>query len=186
MSGTSTWGRKESWIWPPRGFYYTYGAIFLACVLWAFFIYLRFEFGLTPLQRYYLPYTIRTWTSGWRSPTDQYQLVYVVGPHKQARLALDPDLEAGMTAEANGHSLPVKLSAAAQAAGYTTLFREGPRRYQNRGLRLFLRRWIYGDTDIVNYFRAPVFFGLLALGIQLPFSLCKDIARRKQFAMDDV
>ena len=67
MSSIPTWGRKESWIWPPRGFYYTYGAIFITCVLCAFFVYLRFEFGLSPLQRYYLPYTIRTWTSGWRA-----------------------------------------------------------------------------------------------------------------------
>jgi hypothetical protein len=80
----------------------------------------------------------------------------------------------------NGHSLPVKLSATAQAAGYTTLFREAPRHYENQGLRLFLRRWIYGETDIVNYFRAPMLFGLLAVAIQLPFSLRKDIARRKQ------
>ena len=66
MPATQTWGRKESWIWPPRGFYYTYGAIFIAIVLCAFFLYLRFEFGISPLQRYYLPYSIRAWASGWR------------------------------------------------------------------------------------------------------------------------
>ena len=32
MPATRTWGRKESWIWPRHGFYYTYGAIFLRIV----------------------------------------------------------------------------------------------------------------------------------------------------------
>jgi hypothetical protein len=180
MSSTLTWGRKESWIWPPRGFYYTYGAIFLAGILCALFVYLRFEFGLSPLQRYYLPYSIRTWTSGWRAPTGQYQLLYIAGSHRPTRVALDSDVEAGTTAQMNGRPLPVKLSAAAQNAGYMTLFREAPRRYQNRSLRVFLQHWIYGETDMVNYFRAPVIFGLLAFVVQLPFSLRKDIARRKQ------
>jgi Type IV secretion-system coupling protein DNA-binding domain len=180
MTATQTWGRKESWIWPPRGFYYTYGAILLACLLGASFVFLRFEFGMSPLQRYYLPYSIRTWSSGWRAPSGQYQLLYAVGPHKPTRVALDPDVQVGTTPQPNGHSLPVKLSATAQGAGYKTLFREAPRRYQNQALRLFLRRWIYGETDIVNYFRAPMLFGLLAVAIQLPFSLRKDIARRKQ------
>jgi len=85
MSSTSTWGRKESWIWPPRGFYYTYGAIFLASLLCALFFYLRFEFGLSPLQQYYLPYSIRTWTSGWRVPAGQYQLLYIAGSHRPTR-----------------------------------------------------------------------------------------------------
>jgi hypothetical protein len=180
MSNIPTWGRKESWIWPPRGFYYTYGAIFIAYVLCGFFLYLRFEFGLSPLQRYYLPYSIRTWTSGLRVPTAQYQLLFVTGPHKQPRVALDSDVENGNTPQSSGHPLPVKLSASAEAAGYVSILREPPRFYQNRGLRLFLRHWIYGDADLVNFFRAPLIFGLLALCLQLPFSLGKDIARRKQ------
>src|SRR5271170_6472154 len=124
MSSIPTWGRKESWIWPPRGFYYTYGVIFIACVLCGFFVYLRFEFGLSPLQRYYLPYAIRTWTSGWRVATAQYQLLYVTGPHKQPRMALDSDVENGKTPQASGHPLPVKPSAGAEGAGYTSIFRE--------------------------------------------------------------
>jgi energy-coupling factor transporter ATP-binding protein EcfA2 len=180
MPTTQTWGRKESWIWPPRGFYYTYGAIFLAIVLCGFFVYLRFQLGMSALQRYYLPYSIRTWTSGWRQPTSQYQLLYVSGPHQPSRFALDSDVEAGTTPQPSGHPLPLKLSAATESAGYTILFREVPRSYDNRGLRVFLQHWIYGNEEISNYFRTPALFGLLALLIQLPFSLRKDIARRKQ------
>src|ERR1035441_1628859 len=82
MSNTQNWGRRESWIWPPRGFYYTYGAVFIAAVLCSFFLYLRFEFGISPLQRYYLPYVIRAWASEWRISPSRYQLVYVAGPRE--------------------------------------------------------------------------------------------------------
>jgi len=180
MPATQAWGRRESWIWPPRGFYYTYGAIFLAIVLCGFFLYLRFDFGMSPLQRYYLPYSIRTWTSAWRQSTGQYQLLYVAAPDRQPRVALDSDVKSGETRQPGQRPLPVQISAAARSAGYTTLFRETPRAYQNRGLSLFLRHWIYDDAELFSYFRIPVLFGLMAFLTQLPFSLRKDIARRKQ------
>jgi Type IV secretion-system coupling protein DNA-binding domain len=180
MLATQTWGRKESWIWPPRGFYYTYGAIFIAIVLCGLFCYLRFQFGLSPLQRYYLPYSIRTWTSGWRQATSQYQLIYVAGPNRQPRVALDSDVAVGVTPQPGQRPLPLKLSDVAQGRGYTSLYREPARAYQNHALAVFLKRWIYGDAEIATYFRTPALFGLLALLIQLPFSLRKDIARRKQ------
>ncbi|HEV2133947.1 MAG TPA: type IV secretion system DNA-binding domain-containing protein [Terracidiphilus sp.] len=180
MPSTRTWGRKESWVWPPRRFYYTYGAIFITVLLCGFFLYLRFEFGLSPLQRYYLPYVVRTWTSGWRQPTGQYQLLCISGPGRPARVALDPDVKSGTTPQPDQRALPLELSTAARNAGYTLLFREPTRSYQNKGLALFLRRWIYNDTDLINDFHAPLLYGLVALIIQLPFSLRKDIARRKQ------
>jgi Type IV secretion-system coupling protein DNA-binding domain len=180
MPATQTWGRKESWIWPPRGLYYTYGAIFIALVLCALFCYLRFQFGLSPLQRYYLPYSIRTWTSGWRQPTGQYQLLYLAASNRQPRVALDADVQAGTTPQPGQRPLPLKLSAATQDAGYSWLYREPARIYQNRALGLFLKHWIYADTEVISYFEAPALYGLLALLLQLPFSLRKDIARRKQ------
>lgn len=180
MHATQTWGRKESWIWPPRGFYYTYGAIFIAAVLCGCFMYLRFQFAMTPLQRYYLPYSIRTWTSAWRQPIGQYQLLYVAGPNRQPRVALDADVDAGKTPQPGQPPLPLKVSLVAESAGYSALYREPSRAYQNRALALFLKHWIYSDTELMSYFEAPALYGLLALLLQLPFSLRKDIARRKQ------
>jgi len=46
MSKVQKWGREESIIWPPRGFYYTYGAIFLAVLVAGFLVYVRFTLGL--------------------------------------------------------------------------------------------------------------------------------------------
>jgi hypothetical protein len=60
MPNAQQWGRNESLIWPPRGYLYTLGAFFLACVATGLFLYLRFELGLPPLERYYLPYYLRS------------------------------------------------------------------------------------------------------------------------------
>jgi hypothetical protein len=44
------WGRKETIIFPPHNPIYSYGAVFLALVLTAFFTFLRFSFGQLPLS----------------------------------------------------------------------------------------------------------------------------------------
>ena len=85
MSSVQQWGRKESVIWPPRGYVYTLGAFIFACILTGVFIYIRFQFGLSPLQRYYLPYYLRTETAGMTHPVSQYQLLYVSDGEKQGR-----------------------------------------------------------------------------------------------------
>jgi hypothetical protein len=54
MANVQQWGRKESIIWPPRGYVYTLGAFIFACILTAIFTYIGFQYGLSPLQRYYL------------------------------------------------------------------------------------------------------------------------------------
>ncbi len=54
------WGRKETIIWPPHSPIYTYGAVFMAVVLTGLFLYCRFSFGNTSLQRFYTPIYIRS------------------------------------------------------------------------------------------------------------------------------
>jgi hypothetical protein len=49
---TTKWGRKESIIWPPHSPIYTYGAVFMALVVTGLFLYCRFSFGNSPLQRF--------------------------------------------------------------------------------------------------------------------------------------
>ena len=77
MATVQQWGRNESIIWPPRGCVYTLGAFLFAGILAGLFIYIRFQYGLSPLQRYYLPYYLRTETAGLTHPVSQYQLLYV-------------------------------------------------------------------------------------------------------------
>ena len=56
----TTWGRKETIIWPQHRPIYTYGAIFAAIFLTALFLYGRLRFIGTPLQRFYTPVYVRT------------------------------------------------------------------------------------------------------------------------------
>ena len=56
---------KSQSIWPPRGYIYTIGAFFFACMSDGHsLMYVRFEWGLSPLQKYYLPYYVRTELAG--------------------------------------------------------------------------------------------------------------------------
>ena len=95
MTAIQQWGRKESLIWPPRGFYFTYGAIFLALLATGFLIYVRYSWALSPLEQYYLPYYFRTATAGYAHPTSTYQLVYISDGKSRARIALDADVQPG-------------------------------------------------------------------------------------------
>jgi hypothetical protein len=58
------WGRKETIIFPPHSAIYTYGAVLFAVILTGLFVYLRFTFGNTPLQRFYTPIYIRSSVAG--------------------------------------------------------------------------------------------------------------------------
>jgi len=48
MATEQKWGRKESIIWPPRAFYYAWGATFVALVLVTVLVFLRFDFAARP------------------------------------------------------------------------------------------------------------------------------------------
>ena len=180
MTTVQQWGRRESIIWPPRGFYYTYGAIFLAIVTTGLLIYVHFEFALSSLQQYYLPYYLRTETAGLTRPTSMYQLVYVSDGKSRSRIALDADIRPGETPQLSARPLPFVLSAGALAQGFRYLVREPERPYQNKGLHTWIAHWIYADISPSGIFATPLYCGMLALILQLPFSIRKDIRRRKE------
>src|SRR5438876_1120771 len=180
MPTVQEWGRKESIIWPPRGFYYTYGAIFLAIVVTGFLMYVHFHFNLSPLEQYYLPYYIRTETAGIFRPTGMYQLVYITDRKSQSRIAMDGDLAPGQTWQLSGKPLPFVLCDHALRQGFRSIFREVQHPYQNNGLHAWLGHWIYADTSLPGLLATPFSCGLLALGLQLPFSVRKDTKRRKE------
>jgi type IV secretory pathway TraG/TraD family ATPase VirD4 len=179
MATVQQWGRKESIIWPPRGYIYTLGAFIFACILAGLFIYIRFQYGLSPLQRYYLPYYLRTETAGLTHPVSQYQLLYVSDGEKQVRAALDRDVQPGSTPQFGGKSLPLMLTPEAARHGTFYLMRESLRNYQNKALHAWIARWIYQDVPIYKLFTMQLVFGLVALALQLPFSIRKDIRRIK-------
>ena len=77
MATVQEWGRKESMIQPPRGYIYTLGAFIFACILTGIFVWIPLTIRVSPLQRYYLPYYLRTETAALTYPVSKYQLLYV-------------------------------------------------------------------------------------------------------------
>lgn len=177
---TTQWGRKETIIFPPHSPIYTYGAFLLAVIATGLFVYLRFSFVLTPLQQFYLPYYLRTQLVGTLHKTDKYQLLAVADAEKHVRLATEGDVEKGWTQEANGKRLPLQLSPKAHAAGLRALYRGPQIPYLNQPLHAYLQNTVYGGDSPWTIFRLPILFGLVALGLQLPASITKDIRRRKE------
>ena len=111
MPNVQQWGRRESVIWPPRGYLYTLGAFFLACVTTGLFIYVRFIYGLSPLERYYLPYYVRSETGSlpariWHlSDASRHRGQVVRAPRPQP---LNEDVQFGSTLQSDGTEVPVK------------------------------------------------------------------------------
>ena len=179
MPAVQQWGRRESIIWPPRRYLYTLGAIFLALVATGFFVYVRFQFGLSPLERYYLPYYLRTELAGLTHPTSNYQLLYISDDKSRPRTALEADVESGATPQLTGSPLPLVLSSQARRQGFRLLFREQPRSYSNKALHTWIGHWVYADIPLTQLFTMQLIFGLVAFGLQLPFSIRQDIRRIK-------
>jgi hypothetical protein len=177
MPTVQQWGRRESIIWPPHGYLYTLGALFLACVATGFFVYLRFQFGLSPLERYYLPYYLRSETAGLTHSVSKYQMLYVTDGESKSRIALEADVQPGSTAQYGGPPLPLTITPQTRVQGAYFLMREAPRDYQNKIIHAWIAHWIYGDLSLFDLFRMQLIFGLVAFVLQLPFSIRKDIAR---------
>jgi type IV secretory pathway TraG/TraD family ATPase VirD4 len=109
-----------------------------------------------------------------------YQLVYVSDGKSRSRIALDDDVRPGETPQLSGRPLPFVLSAAALTEGFRYLAREPMRPYQSKGLHAWIGHWIYADTSPTGLFATPLYCGILALVLQLPFSVRQDIRRRKE------
>ena len=180
MPKPAKWGRTETIIWPPRSPIYTYGAVFLACIATGLFVYLRFTFALTPLQQFYLPHYLKTEVASAIHKADKYQLLAVSDARGQLHLAGDSDVEKGKTMVPGGKPLALELTPAARAAGAEVLYRTTPTVFGNQALHAYLKRDIYAGQEPSTIFRWQLFFGLMALALQLPFSIPKDIRRRKQ------
>jgi RecA/RadA recombinase len=174
------WGRKETIIWPPHQPIYTYGAIFIALVAAGFFVYLRFAIALNPLERYYLPTYIKTSIALSVRSSGKYQVLLVSDASGKAWYALNGNVQSGSTPQANDKPIPLALSDTARQRSMVSLYRGAPTVYQNKPLHAWLQKQIYSGETVASIFEQPLVFGLVALLLQLPFSITKDIRRRKQ------
>ena len=176
------WGRKETIIWPPHSPIYTYGALFMTVVLTGLFLYCRFGFGNSPLQRFYTPIYIRSSVVGAIGATrrDNYRMLMVVARGIPPRLATDADVTEGNTPEPGSKPLPLALSQSALQHGYVLLYQGRAEGYVDASLNAYLKSAVYGGDSLFDRYKLPLLFGLLSLIIQLPFSITKDVRRRKQ------
>ena len=176
---TPKWGRKETIIFPPHSPIYTYGAVFFALILTGMFVYLRFSKGQTPLQQFYTPIYLRTAVGGVFNGNHKYQLLYAAGVSTGAKLASESDAKDGRTLASGGQHIPLALSAAAQARGLDVLYRGPEQKYVDGRLHTYLQNAVYGGDRLRDIYQLPLLFGFLSLLAQLPFSIRKDIRRRK-------
>lgn len=176
------WGRKETIIWPPHSPIYTCGAIFIAIVLTGLFLYCRFTFGNGPLQRFYTPAYIRSSVVGaiGANRSDKYRLLMVGARGIPPRLATNSDVEDGTTPEPGGKPVPVVLSRSALQNGYVLVYLGPQLSYLDASLSAYLKSVIYEGASLPQLYKLPLLFGLFSLVIQLPFSISKDVRRRRE------
>lgn len=176
------WGRKETVVWPPHSPIYTYGAIFLALVLTGAFVYLRFAVGSTPLQQFYTPIFLRTSIASQLGATrkDKYRMLFVSGRTVAGRVATEDDVQPGSTQDSSGKLIPLALSEEAERSGLTNLFRGVETSYLDVPLHDYLQQSVFSGNSLVSIYAQPIWFGFLALVLQLPFSIRKDIKRRRE------
>ena len=179
---TTKWGRKETMIWPPHSPIYTYGAVFMAVVLTGLFLYCRFSFGNNSLQRFYTPIYIRSSIAGaiGAGRRDNYRMLMVGARGIPPRLATNADVTDGKTPEPGGKPIPLALSQPALQRGYVLLYLGPEQSYIDAPLSSYLKSAVYGGDTLFDLYELPLLFGLASLIIQLPFSIAKDVRRRKQ------
>ena len=177
----TTWGRKETIIWPRHMPIYTYGLSFAIVALTFIATCIRIHLA-EPLQRYYLPIYERASAFGSFVPAHRsaYRMLFVGGRAAAPRLALNDDVALGTTPEPGRRPLPLTLSADAHEGGYTLLFRLPERSYVDARLRDYLKVVVYGGTSLSGFFRPPLLGGAALFLILLPFTTIKDVQRQKQ------
>jgi type IV secretory pathway TraG/TraD family ATPase VirD4 len=178
----TTWGRKESIVWPYQIPIYAYSTAFFSAVLTFFFVCGWIRFGATPLQRYYLPLYERTSVIGAFSKTHRsnYSLLFVAGHGLSPRPAQNADVTLGRTPEPGGKTIPLQLSADAPQHGYTLLLRGPLRSFSDVRLSDYMKEVVYDRASLPAFFRPPLISGAVLFFILLPFAVLKDVQRQKQ------
>jgi hypothetical protein len=96
------------------------------------------------------------------------------------RLAGNSDVTDGSTPEPGGKPIPLALSQPALHHGYTLLYLAPPQAYIDASLNSYLKSAVYDGDSLFDIYKLPLLFGLLSLIVQFPFSVGKDVRRRKE------
>ncbi|HWH60684.1 MAG TPA: type IV secretion system DNA-binding domain-containing protein [Terriglobales bacterium] len=177
----TTWGRRETIIWPRHIPIYTYGLAVTIAALTFIAVCIRIHLA-APLQRYYLPVYERTSAIGAFTATHRStaRILFVSSRGATPRPAMNDDLVLGRTSEPDGKPIPLALSADARRHGYSLLFRGPERSYVDARLRDYLKAVVYGGASLPGFFRPTLLGGAALFLILLPFTTIKDVQRQKQ------
>ena len=181
MKNTPHWGRKETIVWPPQVPIYSW-AIFGAAVLaTVFFAWEHLRFSQSVLQRSYTSTYIQSSIGSVFKQHGSYQLLYLAGAQKiPPRLALPADFEEGGTVLSDGQRLPIALSTAATAAGYSTFFRGPVKVYRDTALSQWLRGTFFEGEGLFATYRVSLIEGLVLFLAGLGFAVPADLRRFKE------
>jgi hypothetical protein len=175
-----TWGRKQNTFWPRRGFVHTAGALALCFLLFCGIFYLKFTFGLTDLQRMYLPIYVRTAALSGTVPNSSYSLLFITDKKGRGHVALEDDLAPGTTQVSSKTTVPFVPSEQARSNGLVQIFFERKHPYQNTLLYQYLKYWVYQQRTLLDLF-APALWGSLGIfAVALFYAVPKDIERRRE------
>ena len=112
---------------------------------------------------------------------DKYELVMVLGREGPARLAANDDVISRKTKPAPGpKQIPLELSPAGISKGLLYVYQQPKTSYLNKPLNNYFQATIYGGENLWDIFYWPILFGLATLPLQLPFSVARDVRRRRE------
>jgi type IV secretory pathway TraG/TraD family ATPase VirD4 len=176
----TTWGRKETIIWPQNRPIFTYGAVFAAILLTALFLYGRLRFLSTPLQWFYTPVYARTSIFGSlsRAHRSQYRMLFLTGQSGSGP-AMNDDVVRGKTVQPDGRIIPLALSPTALQHGNDLLFPGPTRSYVDARLSDYLKVAVYNGNDLATILKTPMLCGAGVFLVLLPFAAIKDLKRQK-------
>jgi type IV secretory pathway TraG/TraD family ATPase VirD4 len=178
----TTWGRKETIVWPYHIPIYTYSAALAALALTFIIFCVWLRVWRTPLQRYYLPVYVRSSILATFSPNHRstYRMLFVSSGDNAFRPALTGDVISGKTLDADGKVIPLALSPATLYEGNLLLFRGPKRTFIDARLSVYLKDVVYGGRSPSIFFRPPLIAGAAALMILLPIAAVWDVKRQKE------
>ena len=174
------WGRKETIIWPPHVPMLSYTAVATALLCTCLFIWQRFTFSMTPLQRSYVTEYLRSQIGGTFNAHESYRLLYLGGGKGKPRLAFPVDFVPGETTLPNGKTVPVALSEIATLQGYRWFYRGPEQKLADVSIHRWLRQAVYEDRGLFGLFSVALIEGAVCLTAMLWFAVPRDIKRFKQ------
>lgn len=175
----STQSNRVSTEWPSRHPLWTYTSIAMAVLVFAGLLWAQYWWGMTFVQRLYLPIYIKTGLRAAQSPSNQaqYALIDLANAKGQRRFAVEG--EVAPIQHADGSTVYAITPVAIQRGWARPEWEVGW--YRDRDLHAYLGHWIYHDQPLTKWLRSPAYGALAVWAVLLCFALPLDRKRSLVF-----